>query len=349
MKHQLTKGKKLSQIVTRISLKKATSSAGIGQITLYNNKGAVSDTPDTFINQLNESDSTKLTYSDTGFELTVNMPQKGTSEVVGNSHSTTDYAGEWKTTVNNLQFYERGPDGKFYTYRYKVQEVSIIDSDTKEEIEMVVQNAEGTGGESVHFTVEYDNDRPGTTASPVMITNTRKTETEITLKKVDVKDLDKAELTADDLLDGARFRIEKYKRLDPLEKDTDWNGADDHSAENVGTDGVFTFAGLTPGIYMIQETEYPEGYVTTTSSPVFRVNEDLSIDLLDGEGNPVDGNRTDTARVVESSLTIILGNTPGFALPSTGGRGIALTYLLGIILTSLAGAGLAMRKRRKAA
>ena len=121
------------------------------------------------------------------------------------------------------------------------------------------------------------------------------------------------------------------------------------SAENMGTDGVFTFAGLTPGIYMIQETEYPEGYVTTTSSPVFRVNEDLSIDLLDGEGNPVDGNRTDTARVVESSFTIILGNTPGFALPSTGGRGITLTYLLGIILTSLAGAGLAMRKRRKAA
>ena len=30
-------------------------------------------------------------------------------------------------------------------------------------------------------------------------------------------------------------------------------------------------------------------------------------------------------------------------------RGITLTYLLGIILTSLAGAGLAMRKRRKAA
>jgi len=29
VKHQLTKGKKLSQIVTRISLKKATSSAGI--------------------------------------------------------------------------------------------------------------------------------------------------------------------------------------------------------------------------------------------------------------------------------------------------------------------------------
>ena len=41
-------------------------------------------------------------------------------------------------------------------------------------------------------------------------------------------------------------------------------------------------------------------------------------------------------------------NESGAALPNTGGPGTGLIYLLGIMLTGLAGAGLAMRLRRKA-
>ena len=40
-------------------------------------------------------------------------------------------------------------------------------------------------------------------------------------------------------------------------------------------------------------------------------------------------------------------NTPGAALPNTGGPGTDLTYLLGIMLTGLAGTGLVIRRRRK--
>ena len=43
------------------------------------------------------------------------------------------------------------------------------------------------------------------------------------------------------------------------------------------------------------------------------------------------------------------GNTPGAALPDTGGVGTTLFYLLGMMLTGLAGAGLVMRKRRREA
>ena len=49
------------------------------------------------------------------------------------------------------------------------------------------------------------------------------------------------------------------------------------------------------------------------------------------------------------SADITVGNTPGAALPNTGGSGTTTFYLLGFMLTAFAGAGLVMRKRRKAA
>ena len=84
----------------------------LGTITVYNDRGEMSDTPATFIDELNSDDSTKLEYSDSTVEYIVNMPEKGVSETIG--LSTTDYAGEWKTTLNNLPYYDRGEDGKYY-------------------------------------------------------------------------------------------------------------------------------------------------------------------------------------------------------------------------------------------
>ncbi len=43
----------------------------------------------------------------------------------------------------------------------------------------------------------------------------------------------------------------------------------------------------------------------------------------------------------------LISNNPGVVLPATGGLGTNLIYILGIILISLAGAGLVMRRRRK--
>ena len=44
---------------------------------------------------------------------------------------------------------------------------------------------------------------------------------------------------------------------------------------------------------------------------------------------------------------ITITNTPGVSLPSTGGPGTNLIYLLGIMLTGFAGSGLVMKRRRK--
>ena len=54
---------------------------------------------------------------------------------------------------------------------------------------------------------------------------------------------------------------------------------------------------------------------------------------------------------IDTILTMYysISNNPGVELPSTGGPGTSLIYLLGIMLTGIAGAGLVMRRKRTAA
>jgi len=51
--------------------------------------------------------------------------------------------------------------------------------------------------------------------------------------------------------------------------------------------------------------------------------------------------------VVYYKLFISIKNEPGVELPATGGPGTTLFYLLGIMLTGLAGAGLVMKRLRR--
>ena len=60
-------------------------------------------------------------------------------------------------------------------------------------------------------------------------------------------------------------------------------------------------------------------------------------------------NYTDTTASNGLVYTFNVENNPGVSLPSTGGPGTNLYYLLGIILTAFASAGLLMRKRRRIA
>ena len=170
-------------------------------------------------------------------------------------------------------------------------------------------------------------------SDPLTITNTRRPDTDLTLKKVDKKDVNNAELTPADLLDGASFKIIKYKKLDPMEEDAGWNNSDDHSNINTGENGVFTFSGLTVGIYRLKEIDFPEGYSKMEDDPLFRVNNDLTITLLDSHGEPVEGNKTDLLRVVDSNAEIIVGNESGVELPHAGGSGTTWIYVLGALLT----------------
>ena len=59
-------------------------------------------------------------------------------------------------------------------------------------------------------------------------------------------------------------------------------------------------------------------------------------------------NADDTTHGNEATdIAFKVENTPGAALPNTGGPGTTLIYLLGIMCTGIAGVGLAMKRRRK--
>ena len=182
----------------------------------------------------------------------------------------------------------------------------------------------------------------------------------IDIYKVDVEDLNKDQ---PNLLPGAAFRLEKYRNNTYQGGlDTTWGtGGQKTATEKEDNPGKFRFIGIAPGYYKLVETAYPDGYVNAEGDPIFKVERNAEtnryeIKLLNintnGEVVPVENNQSNTVKIDDTDKNIQLlryGNTPGAALPNSGGLGTAPIYLLGIMLTGIASAGFALRLRKKAA
>ena len=109
---------------------------------------------------------------------------------------------------------------------------------------------------------------------------------------------------------------------------------------------------LMPGQYKLKEVKSPDGYIIQFSPLDFEVTltgkivtPGTNTELTGGTGKHFTYTAGTTAG--KASGTITVQNEPGASLPATGGPGTTLIYLLGIMLTAFAGAGLAMRKRRR--
>ena len=153
----------------------------------------------------------------------------------------------------------------------------------------------------------------------------------------------------------------KYTSLDPKTKDMSWgNQGVSGELSDTQSPGSFSFENLDEGYYEIVETKYPTGYIQATENPVFQVkygNESVAPEVLlvygsDDDaghhaGDPITGNRTDMVSIANYAITV--GNTPGAALPNTGGPGTNLFYLIGAILTMLAGGGVVLKRRKMTA
>ena len=166
---------------------------------------------------------------------------------------------------------------------------------------------------------------------------------DISLVKVDVNNLNAEEPPT---LPGATFTIEKYSSLVPLNKDTSWETNGSKTVADTEGTGTFSFTGLTKGYYLIKEDVFPKGYVQDAANPIFevRLNDDtgaLELHLLqkNASNQYVDVPGDNNGAVKITNRTIIVGNTPGAALPNAGGPGTHLFYLLGILLAILACAG----------
>lgn len=118
----------------------------------------------------------------------------------------------------------------------------------------------------------------------------------------------------------------------------------------------FTFSGLDDGDYVLTETTTPSGY--NTIAPItFKVTAAHDIvwttqkrdDVLTSlSGNKVEGEITLVADKKEGSLTSDVVNKSGSTLPSTGGIGTTIFYVVGVILMLGAGVLLVTKKRMSA-
>lgn len=121
-------------------------------------------------------------------------------------------------------------------------------------------------------------------------------------------------------------------------------------AENVtytgvtDTEGKLTFTGLSAGTYTIEEIKAPAGYnilkdaitvIISCEAPAAADNDCVWTATVDG----------DDATIVDGIVTMTVENTTGTELPSTGGIGTYIFYIIGAILVIGAGIILFSKKR----
>ena len=199
---------------------------------------------------------------------------------------------------------------------------------------------------------EEGNNETGETPKDVVIVFTYKT----IINKVDSEN---APLT------GAAFKLEKLIKGKDGAADT-WTTVKEFTVDETTTS--FTFSGLDDGQYKLTETKTPVGY--NTIDPIYFVIEathDVTADaptlktlnayLTDANGNKQtemkDGESVNidlgTVDLTAGSITTTVVNKSGSELPSTGGIGTTIFYVLGGVLVLAAVVLLVTKKRMSGA
>ena len=119
--------------------------------------------------------------------------------------------------------------------------------------------------------------------------------------------------------------------------------------------GVIVVKGVASGTYSVTETEAPTGYNKLTAPVSVVVTETdatatNSVTYLDKSGNEVDEETADGAKVTYANETLaadvtVVVNKTGSVLPSTGGMGTTIFYVIGALLMVGAAVLLITKKR----
>lgn len=161
---------------------------------------------------------------------------------------------------------------------------------------------------------------------------------QIPVFKYTIKDGEKA-------LSGAKFKLYRDSKdvnhIVKFNKNSNTYTHTYNSTGNVeelesGTDGYVYINGLSAGTYILEETKAPDGYNKLKDPITITVNQKS------------DGPKEITASNVDANGTVKVLNNKGSLLPSTGGVGTTLIYLIGGALVLGSGIVLANKKRAKA-
>lgn len=123
-----------------------------------------------------------------------------------------------------------------------------------------------------------------------------------------------------------------------------------------GTNGLIVIKGVAEGTYTIEETKAPDGYNLLGETKTISASIDSRTDYTetvtiykDAEGNVVEmevtGGSSTTVQAEVPVTAINVVNNAGTLLPSTGGIGTTIFYVVGGILVAAAGVLLITKKR----
>ncbi|MGI6535282.1 MAG: SpaA isopeptide-forming pilin-related protein [Eggerthellaceae bacterium] len=140
-------------------------------------------------------------------------------------------------------------------------------------------------------------------------------------------------------LDGAGFTL--YKK-----------GADGNYTavgNELKTGHQFTFKGLDAGDYKLVETTVPAGYnkMDDIEFSITSTLDNTNKALTALSGDVTSGTATFTANTDDGSLATTVVNKSGSTLPSTGGMGTTILYIVGAAIIAAAGYGLYRRSRSR--
>ena len=166
-------------------------------------------------------------------------------------------------------------------------------------------------------------------------------------------------------LTGAAFKLEKLIKGKDGAADT-WTTVKEFTVDETTTS--FTFSGLDDGQYKLTETKTPVGYNTidpiyfvieathdeTADAPTLKTlnayltdaNGNKQTEMKDGESVNID---LGTVDLTAGSITTTVVNKSGSKLPSTGGIGTTIFYVLGGVLVLAAVVLLVTKKRMSGA
>lgn len=163
---------------------------------------------------------------------------------------------------------------------------------------------------------------------------------------VNKKDQDKKDLS------GAGFKLEKEIKATGDNKSNSWK-----TISEIKTEGLikFEFKGLDDGKYRLTETKTPEGY-NTIDPIIFTVTAEHNITWEKGDadretilislsGTAESGEITFAPNEDKTELATTVINKKGSTLPTTGGIGTTIFYVVGVVLMLGAGVLLVTKKR----